>query len=491
MDKLDIYHDIACRTDGDIYIGVVGPVRTGKSTFIKNFMDMVILPNITDLNSRERTKDELPQSSSGKTIMTTEPKFIPSEAVTVNLNNNISFNTIMIDCVGYMVPSAQGHIENETERAVKTPWFDEDIPFTQAAEIGTKKVITEHSTVGIVVTTDGTVTDISREDYLEAEERVINELKGINKPFVVLLNTDKPYADETIALKNSLKDKYNVPVLPINCKQLKMDDVNIIFDSLLYEFPLKKINYIIPKWISFLDNDHWLKSGIINQIKNNIENVTRLRDVKDYVDGFEQNFTNAVAIDKIDLSNGITDVSLSLKDNIFFDILSETTGVDIDNEFKLISIIKELSDNKKEYDKISVALNEAKVSGYGVVSPLFEEMTLKEPEIVKQGSKYGVKLRATAPSIHLIKVDMEAEISPVIGTEKQSEDFVNYFMNDFENETDKLWESNIFGKSLNDLVNEELQNKLHNMPKEAQYKMQEALQKIINEGTGGLICIII
>ena len=491
MDKLDIYHDIACRTDGNIYIGVVGPVRTGKSTFIKNFMDMIILPNITDLNSRERTKDELPQSSSGKTIMTTEPKFIPSEAVTVNLNNNISFNTIMIDCVGYMVPSAQGHIENEKERSVKTPWFDEAIPFTQAAEIGTKKVITEHATVGIVVTTDGSVTDISREDYLEAEERVIKELQGINKPFVVLLNTDKPYADETMTLKNKLKDKYNVPVLPINCKQLKMDDVNIIFDSLLYEFPLKKINYNIPKWISFLDTDHWLKSGIINQIKNNIENVTKLRDVKDYVDGFEQNFTNTVAIDKIDLSNGITDVSLSLKDNIFFDILSETTGVEIDNEFKLISIIKELSDSKKEYDKIATALNEAKVSGYGVVSPLFEEMTLKEPEIVKQGSKFGVKLRASAPSIHLIKVDMEAEISPVIGTEKQSEDFVDYFMNDFENKTDKLWDSNIFGKSLNDLVNEELQNKLHNMPKEAQYKMQEALQKIINEGTGGLICIII
>ncbi|WP_058485526.1 stage IV sporulation protein A [Defluviitalea phaphyphila] len=492
MENFNIYQDIAQRTNGDIYIGVVGPVRTGKSTFIKRFMDLLVIPNISDSYNKERAKDELPQSAGGKTIMTTEPKFIPNESVTISLNDNLEFNVRMIDCVGYMVPSAIGHLEGENPRMVNTPWYEYEIPFTEAAEIGTKKVINDHSTIGIVVTTDGTITDIPRDDYEEAEQRVINELKEINKPFVVLLNSTKPYDADTQELKEELESNYNVPVIACNCAQLKDDDINKIMESVLYEFPVQEIQFILPKWIEALDKNHWLKNKIISAVKDTIYPIHKLRELKDSIKEFNNyDFIKRVYQEKINLGEGIVKIDLNTEDKLFYQVLSETTGIEIEGEHQLISLIRKLADTKREYDKVSYALHEVKEKGYGVVTPMLDELKLEEPEIVKQGNRFGVKLRASAPSIHLIRADIETEVSPIVGTEKQSEELVSYLMSEFETDPKKIWESNIFGKSLHELVNEGLQNKLYRMPEDAQMKLQETLQKIINEGSGGLICIIL
>ncbi len=492
MDNYDIYKDIAERTNGDIYIGVVGPVRTGKSTFIKRFMDLLVIPNIPNNFNKERAKDELPQSAAGKTIMTTEPKFVPNEAVAITLNDTIELKVRMIDCVGYLVPGANGHLEGENPRMVSTPWFEDPIPFTEAAEIGTKKVINEHSTIGIVVTTDGSITELPRNEYIDAEERVITELKAINKPFVILLNSTKPYAAETQTLKQELCDKYKVPVIPINCAQLKTDDINVIMEKVLYEFPIKEIKFNMPKWIETLSPDHWLKKEIILSIKQTMQAVFKLREMKESISLLEDyDFVKKAYIDKISLGEGIAKIELSTDDGLFYRVLSETTGIMIQGEHQLISLIKKLAETKREYDKISYALEDVKRKGYGVVIPCLEELTLEEPEIVKHGNRFGVKLRASAPSIHLIRADIETEVSPIVGTEKQSEELVTYLMSEFETDPKKIWESNIFGKSLHELVNEGLQNKLYRMPEDAQMKLQETLQKIINEGSGGLICIIL
>ena len=492
MENYDICKDISERTNGDIYIGVVGPVRSGKSTFIKRFMDLLVIPNISDSYSKEQARDELPQSSAGKAIMTTEPKFIPNEAVELTLNDNIKFKTRMIDCVGYLVAGATGHLDGDSPRMINTPWSDKKIPFAEAAEIGTKKVITNHSTIGIVVTTDGSITDIERNAYINAEQRVINELKAINKPFVVLLNTTKPYANETEKLKAELSEKYNVPVLSVNCAQLKAEDITDILEKILYEFPISEIRINIPHWIETLNINHWLKQLLIKSVKEFLKQITKLREVKDFISILSENeYIKKSYIESINPGSGVANIDISVNDNLFYNILSETTGLDIDSDYKLISTIKILADAKKEYDKVKYALEEVKTKGYGVVTPLLEEMQLEKPEIIKHGSKFGVKMKAYAPSIHLIRADIETEVAPIVGSEEQSKELAEYLIGQYDEDKSKIWEYNIFGKSLHDLVNEGLSTKLYQMPEDARIKIQETLQKIINEGTGGLICIIL
>jgi stage IV sporulation protein A len=488
----DIYKEIAERTGGDIYLGIVGPVRTGKSTFIKKFMDLLVIPNIENAFQRERARDELPQSAAGRTIMTTEPKFIPNEAVEIVIDETLQLKVRMIDCVGYLVKGALGYLENNAPRMVSTPWFNYQIPFGEAAEIGTKKVINEHSTIGLVVTTDGTITDLEREEYLEAEKRVITELKEINKPFVIVLNSIRPHDAETLKLKEELEEKYCVPVVNVNCAQIRIEDVNLIMEKILYEFPVTEIGINIPRWIETLEDGNPVKAGMINAVRDTFKDVRKVREAKDSMKYFSNyDFIRKAGIERINLGNGNVLVELSVPENLFYNILSETSGLRIDGEHVLIGMMKDLARIKKEYERLEYAIHEVQVKGYGIVTPKMEELSLEEPEIVKQGSRFGVKLRASAPSIHMIRADIETEIAPLVGSEKQSEELVNYLLQEFESDPRKLWESNIFGKSLHELVTEGLNNKLSRMPEDAQLKLQETLQKIINEGSGGLICIIL
>ncbi|MDK2802330.1 MAG: stage IV sporulation protein A [Oscillospiraceae bacterium] len=487
-----IYKDIAERTDGDIYIGVVGPVRTGKSTFIKKFMEHIVLPNIESQYRKERAIDELPQSSAGKTIMTTEPKFIPEEAVSINLSDNASLNVRLIDCVGYIVPSSLGYIENDIPRMVQTPWFDDEIPFNMAAEVGTQKVITEHSTIGLVVTTDGSISDIPRDEYEEVEERVIEELKEINKPFVVLLNCSDHKSNSSIELSKSLSKKYSVPVIPVNCVDIQESDIKYILERVLFQFPIKKIMIDMPKWITTLESNHWLKNDLFNIIKKTSSNIVRIDEINDNISGMLENENiDSAYLKNVDLGKGSAELFLSIKKDLFYNVLSENTGLDIKSEAELMPCIENLSKIKKEYEKIQSAIEEVNATGYGIVMPTMEDLELEEPEIIKQGGRYGVKLKASAPSIHLMKADITAEVSPIVGSEKQSEDLIKYLLKEFEENPTKIWGSNIFGKSLHELVNEGLQTKLHKMPSDARLKIQETLERIINEGCGGLICILL
>lgn len=492
MENFEIYEDIKNRTDGDIYIGVVGPVRTGKSTFIKRFMELLVLPNIENSYKRERAIDELPQSAGGRTIMTTEPKFIPNEAVEINLSDNVTMRTRLVDCVGYLVNNALGYLEDDTPRMVKTPWSEQEMPFETAAELGTKKVIVEHSTVGIVITTDGSITDIPREDYEEPEERVINELKALNKPFIILMNCQNPGDNYSRNLANQMADKYQTPVMPVNCENLDLDDINEIFSKLLYEFMIDKINIRFPRWINGLESGNDLKVTLFDKVKEAFDGTKRLKDVNDNYPKLEEcEAIKKVNVDEINLGNGVVTIGIELQDSLFYSTLSQVTGVEIKNEGELFSCISNLAVAKKEYDKMAYALHEVNQKGYGIVTPGIDDLILEEPEIVKQGQKYGVKLKAKAPSIHMIKIDTETEVSPIVGSEKQSEDLVKYLLSEFESDPKKIWGSNIFGKSLHELVNEGLQNKLNKMPEDAQCKLQETLQRIVNEGSGGLICIIL
>ncbi|OON98801.1 MAG: stage IV sporulation protein A [Epulopiscium sp. Nele67-Bin004] len=493
MEHYDIYRDISERTAGDIYIGVVGPVRTGKSTFIKRFMEALVIPNIQNEYSKERAQDELPQSGGGSMITTTEPKFIPNEGVNITIGGDFEVNARLIDCVGYVIPEAEGYMYSDnTPRMVKTPWYNEEIPFTQAAEIGTKKVIADHSTIGVVITTDGSVTNIPRNSYLEAEERVVAELKKLGKPFVVVYNTKRPFDADIIDEAQELSKAYDVPVIPMDIAQMKIEDINQILERVLYEFPLNEIQFMLPKWSETLDNDHWFKQDWINYIKEYIFPLENIRQVKDALEKFKDiEHVRNVFLDKIQLGEGAIKVEVTTDEDLFYKILSETTGMEINGDHELMELIKNLAATKKEYDKVAQALDDVKRKGYGVVNPSKEELTLEQPEIVKQGNRFGVKLRASAPSYHIIRADIQTEVSPLVGTERQSEDLIDYLTGEFEADPHTVWESNIFGRSLYDIVNEGLQNKLYKMPEDAQEKLQETLQKIINEGTGGLICIII
>jgi stage IV sporulation protein A len=494
MDYQNLYRDIAERTQGDIYIGVVGPVRTGKSTFIKRFMDLLVIPNIENEYGRERAKDELPQSAAGKAIMTTEPKFVPNEAVEVKLDDVAVFKVRMIDCVGYLVPGAIGHMDAESElpRMVSTPWAEDKIPFAEAAEMGTKKVINDHSTIGVVVTTDGSIAEIPREDYLEAEERVIRELRHINKPFVILLNTQTPFSAETEKLRDNLLEKYGAPVIAVNAAQLKIEDIHAIIEKVLYEFPMKEIRINYPKWIEPLPLEHWLKQSFIKSVKEMVMGIGKLREIRDHVEMLEGNeYVKKAYLERIILGEGTACIEMTVDDTLFYRILSETTGMDIASEYQLISTIKVLAEAKREYDKIKYALEEVRNKGYGIVTPATDEMKLEPPVLVKHGAKYGVKIKASAPSIHLIKADIETEISPLVGSETQSKDLIAYINEEMGEDPARIWELNMFGKSMHDMVRDGLQNKLFRMPETAQMKFQETLQKIINEGSGGLICIML
>lgn len=492
MEQYSIYNDIAMRTQGDIYIGVVGPVRTGKSTFIKRFMDLLVLPNIENEHIRNRTVDELPQSGSGRTIMTTEPKFIPNEAVKISLDENASFNVRMIDCVGYCVNGAQGHTEDGQPRMVTTPWYEEDIPFDKAAEIGTEKVIREHSTIGLVMTTDGSICDIPRYEYVAAEERVVKELTEINKPFIILLNSAMPQSESAQNLKAELEKKYGVPVFLFSCADMRLDDINNIIRSILYEFPLKELAINLPGWIDALPREHYLKESIYQTVREAISGLHKISHINSVAPLLMQNeyLSNAYVSD-ISLGKGTALINTEAVDGLFYNVLGETTGLKISNDEELVSMLCSLSDAKREYDKIANALLQVRQTGYGIVSPGIEELSLREPEIIRQGGRYGVRLRASAPSIHLIRADIETEVNPIVGSEKQSEELVHYLLSEFESDPAKIWESNIFGKSLHELVNEGLQTKLSKMPDDARGKLQETLQRIINEGSGGLICIIL
>lgn len=492
MEKQDIFRNIAERTGGDIYIGVCGCVRTGKSTFIKRFIELLVIPNIENPYDRERAKDELPQGSAGRTVMTTEPKFVPNEAVEISINQGLQVKVRLVDCVGYRVEGALGYEEEEGPRMVSTPWFEEPIPFQEAAEVGTRKVITEHSTIGLVVTTDGTITDLPRENYIEGEERVIAELKEIDRPFLVLLNSMHAQDPETVQLAEELSGKYDVPVVPVDCLQMTQQDVLYILEKILMEFPVNEVNISLPTWVEELDTIHWLRRSYEEAVHQTISHVRRLRDVQGAVERLtDYDFIGTICLDKMDMGTGVAMISVTSPPGLFYKILSEETGFKIEAENELLRLMKELSVAKREYDKVAVALSEVKGTGYGVVTPSLDEMTLEEPLLIRQGNRFGVKLKASAPSVHMIRADITAEITPIIGTEKQCEELVRYMLAGFEEDPQKIWESEIFGKSVNALVREGIQNKLQRMPENAQIKLQETIQRIVNEGSGGLICIII
>lgn len=492
MTKTSIYQDIAARTNGDIYIGVVGPVRTGKSTFIKKFMENLVIPNISNEHKRERAIDELPQSAAGKTIMTTEPKFIPDEAVEIVMEDHTRFNVRLIDCVGYVVDGAMGQTENGEVRMVETPWSEEKMPFQDAAEIGTRKVICEHSTIGLVITTDGSIGEISRDDYAEAEERIIQELKSIDKPFAVLINSMFPESESAQELKERLARRYDVPVLTFNCLELDREKIVTIIQTVLLEFPLKEIVIDMPSWVGRLEQEHWLKQKVYSGILESAKGIDRVRTVKKMaMDLSKEEPLSRCEIESVDLGEGSAGLKIELKPELYYGVLSEAAGVEIQNDGDLVAMIRELASAKAEYDKIKDAFKEAKTKGYGIVSPATEEMSLGEPQVFKQGGRFGVRLAAEAPSYHIIQANIRTEISPIVGSERQSEELIDYLLRDFEEDPSKIWESNIFGKSVHDLINEGLHNKLSRMPDDARFKLQETLSRIINEGSAGLICIIL
>ncbi|MBQ9699225.1 MAG: stage IV sporulation protein A [Lachnospiraceae bacterium] len=491
---MDLYKDIEGRTGGEIYIGVVGPVRTGKSTFIKRFMDLLVIPNMEDVHNRERTKDELPQSAAGRTIMTTEPKFIPKEAASVMLSENTSVKVRLIDCVGYMVEGATGHIENDAERMVKTPWFDYEIPFSKAAEIGTKKVINDHSTIGIVVTTDGSFGELNREQYIDAEERTIGELKSLGKPFVVLLNTSRPDDDETIALVKEMMDKYNVTVMAVNCNQLKKDDINKILNGVLLEFPISEMMFYMPSYAELLDMNHEIKSSIVQLAKYILTKGKYMRDfddmgLKDIIE--ENQYIEDISVSERNLATGIVKIQIKLYEKYYYEVLSQYTGQQISNEFELVSTIRNLAAKKDEFDRVASAMEQVNAKGYGVVLPSREDIVMDEPEVIKNGAKYGVKIKAEAPSIHLIKANVLTELAPIVGDEAQAKDLMCFIKDNGKDGMEGIWNTNIFGKTIEQIVTDGIKTKIDKLSDETQSKMQETLQKNTNDSRGGVICIII
>ena len=477
-----IYQDIAQRTAGDIYIGVVGPARTGKSTFIKRFMETMVLPNIQDSYRRERARDELPQSGSGRTVMTAEPKFVPEEAAQIDLEGGGSCAVRLVDCVGYLVPGAMGQLEDEMPRMVHTPWFPQEIPMAEAAEIGTRKVIAEHATIGLVVTTDGTITDLPRESYLEAE----------GKPFLLLLNSARPDAPETQALREELAQQYDVTCLAVSCLDLNQRTVTEVLQSVLFEFPLEDLQLFLPDWVDALAPEHPIKTAVFESIRGAMGSLKRIRDVSPAVEQMAQcEHVTAGEVTAMRLGAGSCQARLALPRRLFYETMSQQTGFPIHNDGELLSLLRELAQVQSQYKKVAAAMEEVRATGYGIVIPDAEELELAEPEIIKQGSRYAVRLRANAPSIHMIRADIQAEVSPIVGSEKQSEDMLGFLLQEFEGEPQRIWQSNIFGRSFHELINEDLASKLKHMPEDAREKMRQTLEKIINEGSGGLICIIL
>ena len=492
MMNSNIYRDIAERTGGNIYIGVVGPVRTGKSTFIKRFMENLVLPNIENNFDRERARDEMPQSAAGKTVMTAEPKFIPDEAVEIVLSDNARLSVRMVDCVGYIVPEAMGHIENGGPRMVSTPWREAPMPFTEAAEYGTRKVITDHSTIGVVVTTDGTIGEIGRQNYVEAEKRIVNELKEMGKPFAVIMNSADPSRDESIRLATEIEKEYGVPVALVNCLELNSEDIKHILEMILMEFPIRQISVDVPLWLCALGDDHPIYVSVKDSVLASASEIRKIADVKGAFDGITENeYIESGVITEIDLGTGDARLNVRLPQELYYKTLGEMTGFEITGEETLVGLLRELSEMKKKYDKIASALEDVNESGYGIVTPDLSELTLDEPEIVKQNGGYGVKLKAGGPSIHMIKARIETEINPIVGTEAQSEELVNRMTEEYSEDPSKIWESNVFGKTLHELVSDGLTSKLEHMPPEARERLSETLEKVINEGSGGLICIIL
>ncbi|HEX7057618.1 MAG TPA: stage IV sporulation protein A [Bacilli bacterium] len=492
MEKVDIFKDIAERTGGDIYLGVVGAVRTGKSTFIKRFMETVVLPHIRSESERMRATDELPQSAAGRTIMTTEPKFVPNNAVRINVAEGLDVNVRLVDCVGYAVEGAKGYEDENGPRMVSTPWFDESIPFQEAAEIGTRKVIQEHSTLGVVVTTDGTIAEIPREAYIDAEERVISELKEVGKPFVLVINSTHPNSEATRELRNELTAKYDIPVMAASVAHMGEGDFMRVLKEVLYEFPVHEVNVNLPSWVMVLNDKHWLRSQFESSVRETVKGIRRLRDVDRVVEQFAQyDFIDRAGLAGMNMGQGIAEIDLYAPDELYDKILMEVVGTEIRGKDHLLQIMQDFSHAKREYDRYAEAMEMVRTTGYGIAAPSLEEMTLDEPELIRQGSRFGVRLKATAPSVHMIRVDVESEFAPIIGTEKQSEELVRYLMQDFEENPTKIWESDIFGRSLHSIVREGIQGKLAMMPDNARYKLQETLGRIINEGSGGLIAIIL
>lgn len=492
MTNTSIYQDIALRTDGDIYLGIVGPVRTGKSTFIKRFMECLVIPNIENVYMKERAKDELPQSGSGRTIMTAEPKFVPEDAVQLDMPGGASFSVRLIDCVGYMVDGAIGQFEDGEERMVTTPWFDHEITMSEAAEIGTRKVINEHSTIGIVITTDGSITDLEREGYVEAERKVITELQELGKPFLVIVNSADPASMTAMAVKDYITQTYGVTAITADCMTLCEDEISDIIKSVLYEFSAMEVGVNLPAWVDALEMSHPIKKDAYAAVLKGAANIYKIKDVEKAIDviGLEEGIASA-SVNEINLGNGIVSINVDLPRILFYKTLSECSGFAINDDGDLVSLLSSLSGVKEEYDKVAEALKEVRETGYGIVLPKKEELVLQEPEIVKQGGRYGVKLKASAPSIHMIMADIETEVSPGVGGERSSEDIINYLLQEFEGDSKKIWESNIFGKSLYDIASEGLNAKIKRMPEEAQSKLRETLQRIINDGSNGLICIIL
>ncbi len=487
-----IYKDISERTGGDIYIGVVGPVRSGKSTFIKRFMEALVIPNITDPYGKERAKDELPQSAAGKTVMTTEPKFIPDEAVSITLDDVANIRVRLVDCVGYIVPDAMGVLEGDQPRMVRTPWKSDPVPFSEAAEMGTYKVISDHSTIGMLVTTDGSIGEIPRESYVEAEERIVGELRALGKPFAIVMNSAKPSSEKSIALAYELEEKYGAPVALVSCLELDAEDIRHILELVLHEFPITEVNVQLPEWTEALDSTHRIKNSVYASLRSCLDSVGKIGEVKNAFRKLSENeYVKSVSLDEINLGDGKATLTVNLADGLYYSVISELTGFDIAGEKELISLMGELAEMKTQYDKVSEALERANERGYGIVMPSVTDLRLEEPEIVKQSGGYGVRLRASAQSIHMIRANIETEINPIVGTEQQSADFVKYMLNEFEEDPQRIWESNMFGKSLYELVNEGLHTKLEHMPDESRAKLSETLERIINEGSSGLICILL
>ncbi|MBA9027817.1 stage IV sporulation protein A [Peribacillus huizhouensis] len=492
MEKVNIFKDIAERTGGDIYLGVVGAVRTGKSTFIKKFMELVVIPNIATEADRARAQDELPQSAAGKTIMTTEPKFVPNQAASIHVTEGLDVNIRLVDCVGYTVPGAKGYEDENGPRMIHTPWYEEPIPFHEAAEIGTRKVIQDHSTLGVVVTTDGSIGEIPRSDYIEAEERVIEELKEVGKPFIMIINSVQPHHPDTAILRENLQEKYDIPVLTMSVEGMREADVLSVLREALYEFPVLEVNVNLPSWVMVLNENHWLRESYQEAVRETVKDIKRLRDVDRVVGHFNEfEFIDRASLAGIEMGQGIAEIDLYAPDELYDDILKEIVGVEIRGKDHLLALMQDFAHAKAEYDQVSDALKMVKQTGYGVAAPSLHDMSIDEPEIIRQGSRFGVRLKAVAPSIHMIKVDVESEFAPIIGTEKQSEELVRYLMQDFEDNPMSIWNSEIFGRNLSSIVREGIQAKLSLMPENARYKLKETLERIINEGSGGLIAIIL